>query len=45
MKKSFLGLVAFILVINVFAQSKYDHLEAFNPVFYPYPGNEFRSAS
>jgi hypothetical protein len=45
MKKSFLGLVAFILVINVFAQSKYDHREAFNPQFYPYPGNEFRSAS
>lgn len=27
------------------AQSNYDHREAFNPQFYPYPGNDFRSAS
>ncbi|MGN6294439.1 MAG: M1 family metallopeptidase [Chitinophagaceae bacterium] len=42
----------FILLISVslntvlaFAQSNYDAKEAFNPQFYPYPGNEFRSAS
>lgn len=28
-----------------YAQSTYDAKEAFNPQFYPYPGNEFRSAS
>ncbi|OYW17685.1 MAG: peptidase M1, partial [Sphingobacteriales bacterium 12-47-4] len=30
----------------LFAQeSKYDHRAAFNPQFYPYPGNDYRSAS
>jgi hypothetical protein len=27
------------------AQSNYDHRETFHPQFYPYPGNEMRSAS
>jgi hypothetical protein len=27
------------------AQSLYNHREAFHPIFYPYPGNEYRSAS
>jgi hypothetical protein len=27
------------------AQSQYDHRETFHPQFYPYPGNEIRSAS
>ncbi len=27
------------------AQSKFDNREAFNPQFYPYPGNDYRSAS
>lgn len=45
MKKLFLGLVSFLVVINLFAQSKYDHREAFNPQFYPYPGNDYRSGS
>jgi hypothetical protein len=36
------GLFCFV---SVFAQLKYDHKEAFNPQFYPYPGNDFRSAS
>jgi hypothetical protein len=45
MKKS-LSLVAGLFVfIGLFAQSKYDNKEAFNPQFYPYPGNDFRSAS
>ena len=38
-----------ILSVNCYyaicAQSKYDNKEAFNPQFYPYPGNDFRSAS
>jgi hypothetical protein len=29
----------------LFAQSTYDNKEAFNPQFYPYPGNDVRSAS
>ncbi len=27
------------------AQTAYTHREAFHPIFYPYPGNEYRSAS
>ena len=34
-----------MLFVAVFAQSKYDQKEAFNPQFYPYPGNDVRSAS
>ena len=45
MKKFFLGIIGLFLFIGSFAQSGYDHKEAFNPQFYPYPGNDFRSAS
>src|SRR5215831_9753464 len=46
MKKLVLGLSGFLMTIITFAQSStYDAREAFNPQFYPYPGNEFRSAS
>ena len=37
--------IALLLSICSMAQSKYNAKEAFNPQFYPYPGNEFRSAS
>ena len=37
--------IAALLAICALAQSKYNAKEAFNPQFYPYPGNEFRSAS
>jgi hypothetical protein len=43
MKKLISSFIAFILSVSVFAQ--YDHKEAFNPQFYPYPGNDIRSAS
>jgi hypothetical protein len=33
------------MTVVVFAQSSYDAKEAFNPQFYPYPGNDVRSAS
>ncbi|NOT52807.1 MAG: M1 family metallopeptidase [Chitinophagaceae bacterium] len=45
MKKFILGLFSLFLFVGLFAQSKYDHKEAFNPQFYPYPGNEVRTAS
>ncbi|HMX77972.1 MAG TPA: hypothetical protein PK841_07350, partial [Chitinophagaceae bacterium] len=45
MKKLFLGFCTFLISVSLFAQSKYDQREAFNPQFYPYPGNDFRSAS
>ncbi len=45
MKKSVLSFLGVLMFIGLFAQSKYDNKEAFNPQFYPYPGNEFRSAS
>ncbi len=45
MKKLILLQAALFVVIGLFAQSKYDHKEAFNPQFYPYPGNDYRSAS
>lgn len=45
MKKIVLLLIASITINSVFAQSTYDPKEAFNPQFYPYPGNDFRSAS
>ncbi len=49
MKKFALILVSFFLFTGLFAQttpvSVFDHREAFNPQFYPYPGNDFRSAS
>ena len=45
--KKFIAVVTGILfMINGFAQeSTYDHRVAFNPHFYPYTGNDFRSAS
>ena len=40
-------LLACLLSIALFsfAQPNYDHREAFHPVFYPYSGNTYRSAS
>ncbi len=45
MKRIIFILVAITTSLYVFAQSTYDAKEAFNPQFYPYPGNEYRSAS
>ena len=45
MKKLAIGVIVLVTAIYSFAQSKYDAKEAFNPQFYPYPGNDFRSAS
>jgi hypothetical protein len=45
MKKFVLAFLSLFLFVGLFAQSNYDHKEAFNPQFYPYPGNDFRSAS
>jgi Peptidase family M1 domain len=46
MKKIPLLLLGVLNLGLVLAQeSKYDHKEAFNPQFYPYPGNNIRSAS
>ncbi|MES1215965.1 MAG: M1 family metallopeptidase, partial [Bacteroidota bacterium] len=48
MKKVFVALTGLLLFINSFGQinsSVYDNHEAFSPQFYPYPGNDFRSAS
>jgi hypothetical protein len=45
MKRSLLGVACLCVTIIAFGQSKYDAKEAFNPQFYPYPGNDFRSAS
>lgn len=38
-------LAACLFTVATVAQRKYDHREAFHPSFYPYPGNEYRSAS
>jgi len=47
MNKFLFSFCAFFISVSLFAQeaSVYDHREAFNPQFYPYPGNDFRSAS
>ena len=46
MKKLFIGFVLSLIVITQYAQvTKYDNKEAFYPQFYPYPGNDYRSAS
>lgn len=48
MRKIFFGAVCLLFVTFSYAQlqpSVYDNREAFNPQFYPYPGNDFRSAS
>ena len=37
--------VMFACSLQLVAQSKYDPKAAFHPQFYPYPGNEYRSAS
>jgi hypothetical protein len=46
MKYFLSSLLAIVSVTFSFAQeSSYNHKEAFNPQFYPYPGNDYRSAS
>ncbi len=45
MKKLMLSILSLIMFFGLFAQSNYDNKEAFNPQFYPYPGNDYRSAS
>jgi hypothetical protein len=46
MKKLFIGFILSLIVITQYAQvTKYDNKEAFYPQFYPYPGNDYRSAS
>jgi hypothetical protein len=46
MKKLFVGFILTLLAITQYAQvTKYDNKEAFHPQFYPYPGNDYRSAS
>jgi len=46
MKKIVMMLTAMFILFTAFAQeTKYDQHAAFNPQFYPYPGNDFRSAS
>jgi hypothetical protein len=45
MKKFILIIAGLFVFAGLFAQSKYDPKEAFNPQFYPYPGNDYRSAS
>src|SRR6188474_2322644 len=46
MKKLFIGSILSLIVITQYAQeTKYDNKEAFYPQFYPYPGNDIRSAS
>jgi hypothetical protein len=45
MKKPALSILCLLTFTLSFSQSNYNAKEAFNPQFYPYPGNEFRSAS
>ncbi len=45
MKKVLLVLVTMTFTMLAVAQSNYNAKEAFNPQFYPYPGNDYRSAS
>jgi hypothetical protein len=45
MKKICLLMVTLIAITITFGQSKFNHREAFHPFFYPFPGNEMRSAS
>ena len=42
---SLLALLVCSASLSLYAQSNYDHRETFHPQFYPYPGNEMRSAS
>ena len=42
----FVGIILSVIALTQYAQvTKYDNKEAFYPQFYPYPGNEIRSAS
>jgi Peptidase family M1 domain len=45
MKKIVCHIFCLLIATISFAQSTYDNKEAFNPQFYPYPGNDFRSGS
>ena len=45
MKNFVLTLVCSFLLVTAFSQSAYNAKEAFAPQFYPYPGNDYRSAS
>jgi hypothetical protein len=46
MKKFFIGFILSAIALTQYAQqSKYDSKEAFYPQFYPYTGNDYRSAS
>src|SRR6186713_1936672 len=45
MKRSVLSVLVVFMFSGLFAQSVYNHKEAFNPQFYPYTGNDYRSAS
>src|SRR6188474_1736817 len=46
MKKLFIGFILSLIVITQYAQvTKFDSKESFYPQFYPYPGNDYRSAS
>lgn len=45
MKKIYFTLFAALGVLTLYAQSKFNHREAFNPNFYPQTGNDYRSAS
>jgi hypothetical protein len=45
MKKFALSLMFSISIVYLFSQTTYNAKEAFDPHFYPYPGNDYRSAS
>ena len=45
MKKVFSGVLMVLITFYSFGQSNYNAKEAFEPQFYPYTGNDFRSAS
>jgi hypothetical protein len=46
MKKFIAGFILSVIAITQYAQEpKYNNKEAFYPQFYPYPGNDYRSAS
>lgn len=44
MKKFLLVISSCFILTSVYAQSSYDHRAVFNPQFYPYSGNDYRSA-
>ncbi len=45
MKKVFSGVLVVLITLCSFGQSNYNAKEAFDPHFYPYTGNDYRSAS